>query len=244
LKHPGFQDPKSPRASSTLSHQNSDFEVKQYGNPVQIKLNAGPGSVGDGYAHPSTLNEPSTNMQETNIDSVFAEDEEMEFGNTVVKANVDDEWTVEKPQGNEFFSADEQARIWQELREAENKATTNEPSAAEKAKVAAKNAKGDRYIVPEAPVNVVNVSGMDVYSDPVNNSNDAPFDLNTEFSATSPPTPPPILVPAVVDQGPGYIDPNNLAEGQSVVSYLDPAHVEIVETNTAQVEDNDDAWWK
>jgi hypothetical protein len=169
----------------------------------------------------------SPTVQETNIDNTndvfepFEEDTKMDFGNTVVQDNqdADDDWTIEQPQGNEFFSvsvfvyidviyaleekspvfemclkggsareracganlyavflastrhlhpsnhpcttppthahictcfmpsvqtlqqqADEQARIWQELREAESNAATNEPSATDKAKAAARSA--------------------------------------------------------------------------------------------------------
>lgn len=59
---------------------------------------------------------------------------------TTEQTTKSNDWASEDA-GNEFFSADEQARIWQELREAEEKAAKGGPTAADQAASRAQEAK-------------------------------------------------------------------------------------------------------
>jgi len=254
-----YDSPTHPAyyAEGNQSHQsqNPDPAASRINGPVQIKLNNHP--VG-GYADPSAVNMtddsevPSPTVQETNIDNTndvfepFEEDTKMDFGNTVVQDNqdADDDWTIEQPQGNEFFSADEQARIWQELREAESNAATNEPSATDKAKAAARSAAGD-YIVPDdmaqnQPQMTERQMAESMLPQPVevSNSDDAPFDSSAQFYEA-----PVSKHDKSNTLGGGYIDPSDLAK--TGASYVSPIYGVAGDMSTAEMGVNaDNEWWK
>lgn len=267
-RRPSFD--KSP-VRSPRSSTDSAADKKYSAGPVHIKLSNQPTSEGGGYARPNSLgsspNKPlnQTNnevptIMESNVDNVFAENpnDQMEFGNTTLEGQTT--WTNNPASGNEFFSADEQARIWQELRDAEEKAGNDEPSASDKAKEAALKAQVEgEYVVPvpDDPPKVVTPPPPPppppVEED--DQSNTSAFDPSTSFDTnpvipSNKPVQEPESVPTspTINHGPGYIDPSGLESAS--VSYLDPTNSSMTMTmggDIAQAEmgvNADNEWWK